>query len=171
MAISDPNGTASATSSPTRKDRAAKYPLVSLADIEAAAERIKGRVRQTPLLTNETIDGIVSEAVGAQVQLAFKAEHLQVVGAFKSRGAANAIQVKLAQLRASNPSFDPSKLCVLTHSSGNHGAALACQAKVAGVQAAIVMPRSEWRGAEVMPDVETYIVYVPTVYPAQRLHR
>lgn len=63
--------------------------------------------------------------------------------AFKSRGAGNATQLSLARLRAEDPKFDPTKLCVLTHSSGNHAAALALQAKLAGVQAAVVMPESE----------------------------
>lgn len=63
--------------------------------------------------------------------------------AFKARGAANAIQTSLSRLQRQDPSFNRSKLCVLTHSSGNHGAALACQAKRAGVQAAVVMPSSE----------------------------
>ncbi|CAO1614023.1 unnamed protein product [Sympodiomycopsis kandeliae] len=116
--------------------------LVSIQDIEAAAGRIASKVIRTPLLTNAKIDSIVSDIVGVPVQLAFKAEHLQVVGAFKSRGAANAIALKLSSLQSSNPSFDSSKLCVLTHSSGNHGAALACQASKAGVRCAVVMPEN-----------------------------
>ncbi|CAO1635278.1 unnamed protein product [Parajaminaea phylloscopi] len=122
--------------------------LVSLRDIQQAARDIRGRIVRTPLLTSTALDDIVCQAVSqhghpeVRVRLAFKAEHLQVVGAFKSRGAANAIQQRLNSLRTSNPAFDPKNLCVLTHSSGNHGAALACQAKNAGVQAAVVMPRT-----------------------------
>lgn len=68
---------------PTRQDRST-HPLVSLSDIEAAAERISSRVIQTPLLTNQSIDRAVSLAIGGNedidVRIAFKAEHLQVVG-------------------------------------------------------------------------------------------
>ncbi|PWN27325.1 tryptophan synthase beta subunit-like PLP-dependent enzyme [Jaminaea rosea] len=120
--------------------------LVSIADIQAAAQRIGPHVVRTPLLTNGAIDDIVSQALSPpdaprlKIRMAFKAEHLQVVGAFKSRGAANAIQLKLKESKESNSRFEPKRLCVLTHSSGNHGAALACQAKNAGVQALVVMP-------------------------------
>lgn len=66
---------------PTRADREST-PLVSLADIESAAARISDRVIRTPLLRNDAIDSVVSDAVGGgvNVKLAFKAEHLQVVG-------------------------------------------------------------------------------------------
>lgn len=135
--------------------------LVTRPDIEAAAQRIQPYVVRTPLLSSPALNDVVSQAISlpgksrVKVQLSFKAEHLQVVGAFKARGAANAIQLKLQSLRESDPSFDAKKLCVLTHSSGNHGAALACQAKSAGVQAAVVMPRSEWVKASDMASPET----------------
>lgn len=48
----------------------------------------------------------------------------------------------LERLASEDKDFDHRRLCVITHSSGNHGAALACQAKQAGVQAAVVMPES-----------------------------
>src|SRR6185437_6801285 len=82
----------------------------TLADIRAARERIAGRVRHTPLLASETL----GRELGAQ--LYFKCENLQEAGAFKVRGATNALF-----------SLSPEALAagVVTHSSGNHGAAVA----------------------------------------------
>jgi threonine dehydratase len=103
---------------------------IALADVEAARRRIDGRVRRTPVLTSERLD----EATGAS--LFFKCENLQHVGAFKARGAANAV-FALSETEATRG--------VATHSSGNHGAALARAAGLRGVPAYIVMPEGAAR--------------------------
>jgi len=99
--------------------------LPSLADIQAAHQRIAPFVHRTPALTCRAID----DAVGCQV--VFKCENLQKVGAFKYRGATNAVQ-SLQEADALRG--------VATHSSGNHAQALALAAKVRGVPAYVVMP-------------------------------
>ncbi len=101
--------------------------LPDLADIRAARERIAGRVHRTPVLTCAAIDATVSAS------LHFKCEHLQKIGAFKSRGACNAV--------FSLPE-DEARRGVLTHSSGNHGAALAYAAQQRGIPAWVVMPEN-----------------------------
>ncbi|KAF8757002.1 Pyridoxal-phosphate dependent enzyme [Rhizoctonia solani] len=73
---------------------------------------------------------------GFPMQLVFKCENLQKVGAFKFRGATNAI----LQILRSHTELDPSSLTVVTHSSGNHAQALAYAARSVGARACIVMP-------------------------------
>lgn len=105
-------------------------PEVSLAQVRSAHERIRGWIRRTPLLTSERLD---SESGAC---LYFKCEGLQEIGAFKARGASNALlSLEGAALRAG----------VVTHSSGNHGAAVAWAARRRGVTARIVMPRNSSR--------------------------
>ena len=99
--------------------------IVSSNDIHQAAERIKPYVHRTPVLTNESLN----QQVGAQVFL--KCENLQKVGAFKFRGACNAV-FSLTDEEAAKG--------VCTHSSGNHAAALALAARMRGIPAYIVMP-------------------------------
>ena len=99
--------------------------MLTFASIQAAAERIAPHVKQTPVLTSSTLD----TRTGAQ--LFFKAEHRQVTGAFKARGATNAILSLSAEIAA---------LGVVTHSSGNHAAAVAFAANLRGISAHIVMP-------------------------------
>ncbi len=94
-------------------------------DIRQAAERIKPYAHRTPVLTNESLNG----QVGAQVFL--KCENLQKVGAFKFRGACNAVF---------SLSDEEAVRGVCTHSSGNHAAALALAARMRGIPAYIVMP-------------------------------
>lgn len=94
-------------------------------DVVAAAQRIEPHVRHTPVTTSQSID----DTVDARVFL--KCENLQRTGAFKFRGASNAIW----QL-----SEDECARGVATHSSGNHGAALALAAKTRDMAATIVMP-------------------------------
>ncbi|MFV2074396.1 MAG: pyridoxal-phosphate dependent enzyme, partial [Thermoanaerobaculales bacterium] len=96
-------------------------------DVLAAAERIRGHVHRTPVATCSGIDGIT----GAEIF--FKCENLQKVGAFKARGATNAV-LSLDE--------DAAGRGVTTHSSGNHAAALARAAALRGVPAHIVMPSS-----------------------------
>jgi threonine dehydratase len=98
---------------------------VDLAAIRAAHARIAAQVRRTPVMNCPALD----RAVGAR--LVFKCENFQEVGAFKARGATNAVF-----------SLDDSEAArgVVTHSSGNHGAALAYAASRRGIPAWIVMP-------------------------------
>ena len=98
---------------------------VSVEDVVDAARRIRGKVRETPLLSA----GELSRRVGARVLL--KAENLQLTGSFKARGATNAI----GQLP------DDKLLCgVVAASAGNHAQAVACAARDAGARAVLVMP-------------------------------
>ena len=100
---------------------------ISPADVQAAADRIAGVVRRTPVMTC----GMLDEMAGRK--LFFKCENFQKVGAFKFRGAFNAVS-QLGDAEASRG--------VVTHSSGNHAQALALAAKMRGVPAFIVMPSS-----------------------------
>jgi threonine dehydratase len=99
--------------------------LPDLAAIRAAQARIAPHVHRTPVLTCATIDA----EVGAH--LFFKCENFQKVGAFKARGATNAVLSLDAQ---------GARRGVVTHSSGNHGAALAFAAARRGIPAWVVMP-------------------------------
>jgi threonine dehydratase len=99
--------------------------IVSIEDIQQAAQRIKPYIHRTPILTNESLN----QQVGAQVFL--KCENFQKVGAFKFRGASNAVW---------SLSEEEARRGVITHSSGNHAQALALAARMRGVPAYIVMP-------------------------------
>lgn len=101
--------------------------LPDLTAIRAAQVRIAPHVHRTPVLTCRSLD----EATGAR--LYFKCENFQKVGAFKARGACNAV-FALADAVAARG--------VVTHSSGNHGAALAYAAQRRGVPAHVVMPEN-----------------------------
>jgi threonine dehydratase len=96
-----------------------------LAAVEAAAERIAVLAHITPIATCHTLDRLAGRA------LFFKCEHLQKAGAFKFRGACNAVR-KL--------SSDVAQRGVVTHSSGNHAQALALAARMREIPAHIVMP-------------------------------
>lgn len=100
---------------------------VTLADVQAAAERIRGHVHTTPVMTSTTLDN----ELGAQVFV--KCENLQKVGAFKARGACNAVLALSDESAARG---------VITHSSGNHAAALAYAARTRGVPCYVVMPEA-----------------------------
>jgi threonine dehydratase len=97
--------------------------ITTLEDIRAAAARVEGRVVRTPLLPAPWSD--------ARVPLFLKPESLQPTGAFKLRGATNAVSLLHGGARGNG---------VVTHSSGNHAQALAWAARDAGVHAVIVMP-------------------------------
>jgi threonine dehydratase len=99
----------------------------TLADIQVAAERIGPYIHRTPVLTNESLN----QRVGAQVFL--KCENFQRVGAFKFRGACNAVFSLSAEEAACG---------VSTHSSGNHAQAVALAARLRGIPAYIVMPNN-----------------------------
>ncbi len=99
----------------------------SIFDIHRAAERIVGWIKQTPVMTSQGLDRL------SGAQLYFKCENFQRTGSFKMRGASNAV----LQI--------PDALCergVVTHSSGNHAAALACAAQRRGIPAYIIMPHN-----------------------------
>jgi len=98
---------------------------INFADIEHAAERILPYAYHTPVLHSPQLDA----ATGAQ--LLFKCENLQRAGAFKFRGACNAVMAL--------PDADAVH-GVVTHSAGNHGAALALAARLRGIPAHIVVP-------------------------------
>jgi threonine dehydratase len=92
-----------------------------LAEIQRAAARIRGHVRRTPLLRTDIAAGLM-----------VKPESLQVTGSFKARGAFNAVLSLVER--------EPGVAGVITHSSGNHGQALAYAARAAGLAATIVVP-------------------------------
>ena len=94
-------------------------------DVVLAAERISGYIHRTPVFTSRYFDSLV----GAEIF--FKAENLQRVGAFKARGAVNAV-LGLSQSDAD--------LGIVTHSSGNHGQAVAYAAGIRSIPALVVMP-------------------------------
>jgi len=96
-------------------------------DILSAHQRIKNYIHQTPVLQS----GSINKLLGCD--LFFKCENFQKVGAFKFRGACNAVF---------SLSDDQAKNGVATHSSGNHAAALALAAKLKGIKAYVVMPET-----------------------------
>jgi threonine dehydratase len=98
---------------------------VTYEDVAAAHERIKAHARRTPVMTSRTVDALSGASVF------FKCENLQRMGAFKFRGAFNA----LSQLSA-----DEKRRGVLAFSSGNHAQAVALAGKILGIKTLIVMP-------------------------------
>jgi threonine dehydratase len=101
----------------------APLPLVPLDDIRAAADRLAGIARRTPL--------VAASADPRRAGLWLKCENLQAAGAFKIRGAANMLR-QLAR--------DKLDRGVITYSSGNHGQGVACAARLVGASAVVVMP-------------------------------
>ena len=101
--------------------------MVTYDDVARAHERIKGAAHRTPVLTSATADALIG------AKLFFKCENLQRMGAFKFRGAYNA----LSQLGA-----DERKRGVLAFSSGNHAQAVALAGKLLGMRTLIVMPEN-----------------------------
>lgn len=99
--------------------------MLTFADIETAAARLKGVAHHTPVITSHTLDALI----GAKVYL--KAENLQRMGAFKFRGGYNAVNSLSDAERARG---------VVAFSSGNHAQAVALAAKLHGCAATIVMP-------------------------------
>ena len=101
--------------------------IPSYEDVQQAHERIAPHLHRTPVLTSSYLN----QLTGAQIF--FKCENLQKVGAFKARGATNAV-FGLSDMDAANG--------VATHSSGNHGAALSFAAARRGIDATVVMPNT-----------------------------
>lgn len=108
-------------------NQAALHDRLTPAAIREAHERIRDRIHRTPVMTSATLDGQAGAA------LVFKCENLQKGGAFKARGATNAV-FSLSDAEAARG--------VATHSSGNHAAAVARAAKLRGIPAYIVMPHN-----------------------------
>ena len=102
-----------------------KLPHVN--DIQAAHSRIKQFIHRTPVMSSQQLNKLF------ECELYFKCENFQKVGAFKFRGATNAVMSLAAEERSRG---------VVTHSSGNHAAALALAAMTNGVKANIVMPHN-----------------------------
>jgi threonine dehydratase len=98
-----------------------------IAAIRAAAVRIAPYVHRTPVMQSRSLDALAAAA------LYFKCENLQKIGAFKARGASNAV-FSLSDADAARG--------VVTHSSGNHGAAIAYAARERGIAAYVVMPEN-----------------------------
>ena len=101
--------------------------IPQLADIQSAHSRINPFIHHTPVMTSH----LLNELFGCE--LFFKCENFQKVGAFKFRGATNAVL---------SLSKEEKRRGVVTHSSGNHAAALALAARMNGVKANIVMPEN-----------------------------
>ena len=101
--------------------------MLTLATIREAHARIRDSIVRTPVLSNDSLDA------DAHASLFFKCESFQKIGAFKARGATNAVFL-LSDEEARNG--------VVTHSSGNHAAAVARAAKLRGIPAYVVMPHT-----------------------------
>ena len=106
---------------------------LTITDIRAAHARIKDKINRTPVLTSETLNA------DAGAELFFKCENFQKVGAFKARGATNAVFLL---------NDEEAGRGVATHSSGNHAAALARAARLRGIPAHIVMPNNAPRAKQ-----------------------
>ncbi len=100
--------------------------VLTFESIREAHQRIRDKIHRTPVMTSEVLDSLAGS------HLYFKCENLQKVGAFKARGAANAVFLLSDEEAARG---------VVTHSSGNHAAALARAATLRGIPAYIVMPK------------------------------
>ncbi|HEV7715478.1 MAG TPA: pyridoxal-phosphate dependent enzyme, partial [Steroidobacteraceae bacterium] len=98
---------------------------LTLGLIQEAHLRIRDKINRTPVMTSGSLDGMAGGS------LFFKCENFQKVGAFKARGATNAVFLL---------SDEEAREGVVTHSSGNHAAALARAARLRGIPAYIVMP-------------------------------
>jgi threonine dehydratase/serine racemase len=101
--------------------------LIDIDDVEDALEVVSAYAHRTPIVTCQSLDKIVGH------QLFLKCENLQKVGAFKFRGAINAVSRLTDEQKSAG---------VITHSSGNHGQALALAAKIFSVSATIVIPEN-----------------------------
>jgi threo-3-hydroxy-L-aspartate ammonia-lyase len=99
---------------------------IGIDDIKQAAERLAPWAHRTPVMTSKALDHACESSVF------LKCENLQKIGAFKFRGAMNA----LLQLKGAE------RDCVITHSSGNHGQAVALAGRLLGVPVTVVMPRT-----------------------------
>ncbi|MGH8041939.1 MAG: pyridoxal-phosphate dependent enzyme [Rudaea sp.] len=124
--------------------------MLTFADIERAAARIAPHAHATPVLHSRSLDEL------AGCSIAFKCENFQRVGAFKFRGACNAVWALDEAVAARG---------VVTHSSGNHGAALALAASTRGIAAHVVVP--EGAVATKVAAIRAYGASVHTCAPTQ----
>ncbi|KAM9615452.1 serine racemase isoform 2-T2 [Morphnus guianensis] len=108
-------------------------PRLALAEVRAAEERLRDRLHRTPLLTSGSLDRLTGR------RLLFKCELFQRTGSFKIRGALNAVRSLVEESKRAGGGLPRA---VVTHSSGNHGQALACAAQAEGIPAYIVVPRT-----------------------------
>lgn len=99
--------------------------IPTIEDVRSAADRIRPFIHRTPVLTSRAINDMFS------AELFFKCENLQKVGAFKARGACNAVYM----LSATEAQYG-----VVTHSSGNHAQALAYAARLRAIPCTVIMP-------------------------------
>jgi threonine dehydratase len=144
--------------------------MITLSDIRSAAKRIAPYVHRTPVLTSLSLNEIFN------AELFFKAENLQKVGAFKARGANNAVLLLADEVARKG---------VAAHSSGNHAQALAYAARSRGIPCTIVMPEgspqvkinaTEQYGARIvfcentLAARETKLLEVLTVTGATEIH-
>ncbi len=127
-----------------RSSRTDRAPIATIDDVIAAAARIAGHAHVTPTLRSGRIDAL------AGAELHFKCEHLQRSGAFKFRGACNAVW-SLDDADASRG--------VVTHSSGNHGAALALAARTRGIPCHVVVPEGAVRSKVVAIDAYGGVIH------------
>lgn len=108
----------------------AEMHCIKYEDIESAYNKIHSKVHFTPLMTCKTIDKLAGR------ECFLKTENLQKTGSFKIRGAMNSITLALEKIP------DLCDRCVVTHSSGNHGQAIACASQILGVPSYIIMPNN-----------------------------
>src|SRR5688500_6520666 len=125
-------------------------PLPVFDDVLAAAARIAPHAHVTPVLRSRSLDAL------AGAELHFKAEHLQRVGAFKFRGACNAVWALAPEAAARG---------VVTHSSGNHGAALALAARSRRIPCHVVVPEGAVPGK--LAAIEAYGAALHRCAPTQ----
>ncbi|MCZ6599167.1 MAG: pyridoxal-phosphate dependent enzyme [Planctomycetota bacterium] len=132
--------------------------LASIA-VEAAAERIRGVAKRTPLVPFDL--GDLGDAGDPRIELRLKLECLQETGSFKARGAWNNVSQLTDEERAAG---------VIATSSGNHGRALAWAARRAGVHATVVMPADSYPNKiQACRDEEAEVVLAPTRSEAERI--
>ena len=134
-------------------------PKLCRVSVQEAARRISGKIHRTPVLSSRYIDGLAStprtpdelkgtewegkEPAAPKLHLLFKCENLQKIGAFKPRGAFNAIrryQEECANRSGSKVSATQLPVRIISHSSGNHAQAVALAASELGFPAHVVMP-------------------------------
>ena len=123
---------------------------LNLDTIRGAHERIRAHIHRTPVLTNSWLND------ACRASLFFKCENFQKIGAFKARGATNAVFAL---------DDETARRGVATHSSGNHGAAVARAAKLRGIPAQIVMPSNSAK--EKIRAVESYGAQVVFCEPTE----
>src|ERR1051326_2481572 len=124
---------------------------LNLETVRAALQRIRSYIHRTPVLTNSWLND------ACRASLFFKCENFQKIGAFKARGATNAVFALDDEI---------ARRGVATHSSGNHGAAVARAAKLRGVPAQNVMPSNSAKVK--VRAVESYGAHVVFCEPTEK---